>query len=35
MGGGGGGGVIEKWTKTNRGRRVLTCVYVSFFKKML
>ena len=28
-----GGGVIEKPTKTNRGRRVLACVYVRFFRK--
>ena len=28
-----GRGVIEKPTKTNRGRGVLACVYVRFFKK--
>ena len=28
-----GGGVIEKPTKTNRGRGVLACVYVRFFRK--
>ena len=28
-----GGGVIEKRTKTNRGRGVLAYVYVRFFKK--
>ena len=28
-----GRGVIEKRTKTNRGRGVLACVYVRFFKK--
>ena len=30
---GSGEGVIEKRTKKNRGRRVLTFVYVLFFKK--
>ena len=29
----GGEGVIEKRTKTNRGRGVLAFVYVRFFKK--
>ena len=28
-----GGGVIEKPTKTNRGRGVPACVYVRFFRK--
>ena len=28
-----GGEVTEKWIKTNRGRGVLACVYVRFFKK--
>ena len=28
-----GAGVLEKWTKTNRGREVLACVYVHFLKK--
>ena len=28
-----GGYVIEKGTKTNRGRGVLACVYVRIFKK--
>ena len=31
--GGEGGGVIEKQTKSDRGRGVLACVYVGFFKK--
>ena len=29
----GGGVVIENLTKTNRGRGILACVYVCFFKK--
>ena len=29
----GGGEVIEKRTKTNRARGVLSCVYVRFLKK--
>ena len=30
-----GGGSLENRTKTNRGRGVLACVYVRFFKKRL
>ena len=36
VGGGGEEGVIEKWTKTNREKGVLACVYSHFLiKKML